>query len=167
MAKSLSPARVRAIADLQEIRDQRPVNSLEYASADHAIDLVMNETRPENAFLVPNALRDARSVLLRQRRREATRQAPVEEVDTADGFEAISPSALMCQSPEQALIWSEGYRKLAAWAAGRSVRTARCLEHWRYGNTAAEGAGLLNISRRTVMTERKTIRLAARNAGAN
>jgi hypothetical protein len=161
MALSLSPPRVRAIKTLQKLRDHRPANSLEYAAADHAIDLVLNDTRPADNFLLVNVLKDARSVVLRQRRRANGRVVDLDALDNLAGDAADSPSAVLSCSPEATLTWSEGYRKLKAWGDQQPVRTARCLEDWRLGYTGTESARRQGLSRRTLTTERKVIRDAA------
>ncbi len=161
MADGLSPARVRVIKTLQTLRDRRPVNSLEYAAADHAIELVLNEARPADSFLLVNALKDARSVVLRQRRRANARFAELETLDNASGILPDPPSAAFGGSPETGLVWSDAYAQLKAWGDQQPVRTARCLEDWRLGYSVVESALRMGVSRRTLTTERKTIRDAA------
>jgi hypothetical protein len=163
MAQSLSEARARAITDIQILRDRRNVNSLEYATADHAIDLVLNASRPEDAFLVVNALKDARSVMLRRRRRENDRTVELSVLDNLSGEGAASPSAGLCRSPEATLVESDAYDRLKAWGDAQPVRTARCLEEWRLGFTGQESAKRNGLSRRTINTQRRTIRDAARS----
>lgn len=161
MGQALSPARARATIDLQNIRNRRSVNSLEFAVADHAITLVLNPARVEDDFLVVNALRDARSILLRQRQRDTRRYAPVEAMESTDGLTMESPSAGLCRSPEAVLIANDGYRSLKAWGDRRPVRTARCLKQWYAGFTAAESARENGSSLRTERAERAGVRAAA------
>lgn len=78
--QALSPARCSAVLALQQLRSRRASGSFEFEIADYAIDLVLNDRRPESDFLVVNALKDARSVLIRQKRRLRTRgMLPLDE----------------------------------------------------------------------------------------
>lgn len=161
MAQSLSEARARAIIELQDIRKKRSANSFEHAVADYAIDLVLNETRPEGPYLVANALQDAKSILTRQKRRDRLRYGELQLIDNVDGASANSPSATLAASPEAALEWADGYRKLKAWADQRSSRCGAVLHDWRAGMTGAQSARQRRVSERTIDCERHGLRQAA------
>ncbi|NUB11404.1 hypothetical protein GAY28_01010 [Azospirillum brasilense] len=162
MAESLSTARACAILEIQKIRQLHSVNSFEHAVADHAIDLVLNETRPEDTFLVMNALQDAKSVLSRRKRRDALRYGDLALLDNLDGATVASPSARLAVSPEATLYVAQRYGAIKAWAHQRSARSVAVLDDWRNGLTGAESSHQRHVSERTIDAERQALRLAAR-----
>jgi hypothetical protein len=159
MAESLSDARARAILKLQHHRDSRDPNSFEHKAADHAIDLVLNERRPEGPFLAHNALRDARKILARQRRRHVARYPDGEEqLVTISATDADTPSASLGRSPADLAEWREAYERVREAAAKQDPRAAICLDDWRDGFSDKQTALKLGISRSYVHVMRNTAR---------
>ncbi len=162
MAECLSDARARAILQLQRHRDKRDPNSLEHKAADHAIDLVLSPSRPEGPFLAHNALKDARKILTRQRRRNLDRFADGDEqLETVAATDADIPSASLGRSPADVAEWRQTYAVIRLDAAQHDSRAARCLDDWRDGFADADTAARLGISRSYVHVMRNTARQCA------
>jgi hypothetical protein len=158
----LSPARCSAVLTLQKIRSRRVPGSFEFEAADHAIDLVLSDQRPESNFLVINALKDARSVLIRQKRRLHTRVMLTldETPDTVAGQELVQ-SMIGAQHPlAEDAAWYDSYRVLRT-SLGEDGYLPRCLDAWRDGEELAETATRLGISRDYVKKLRGRIRATA------
>jgi hypothetical protein len=165
MTQSISAARWCAVHKLQTIRDRYSSGSFEFDVADHAIDLVLSPDRPDNEFLVHNAMRDARSVLIRQKRRVADRgMHPLYGDD-----EEISPQVQKDQtyarsqppSVEAVLGWRQEFEQLRARVANDNGYAGRVLDRWLVGDEVNETAQLLKISAHYVKKLRKRIRETA------
>lgn len=69
MTLALSEARCDALSTLQSLRDRRDTSSIEYDVADHALSLAMSPSRDDTRYLARDCLRNARSIVVRSRRR--------------------------------------------------------------------------------------------------
>lgn len=158
MTQAISPARWSAVLELQGIRSRLCPGSFEFDIADHAIDLVLNDNRPDGPFLVRNALKDSRSVTIRRVRRERERFA----LPQTEG--EFSPAETLPDdhpSPETQAVWKDGYLKLSTALEGSNARAALCLRAWLKGDEMAETASQLGISREYVKKIRTGIRAVA------
>jgi hypothetical protein len=170
VTQAISPARWRAVQTLQDIRKRRRPNSFEFEVADHAGALVLSPSRDEGGFLVVNTLKDARSVLIRRRRRDQARgmipvlgsKAGTDPLELApevqrDGTYAADQG----RGTEETVAWREVYARLAKPVAQRNRHAAACLDAWRDGADLNETAALLGISRDYVKKLRGLIRTTA------
>lgn len=156
---ALSPARCSAVLALQELRSSRPPGSFEFDVADHAIDLVLSEQRPESDYLLVNAIKDSRSVLTRQKRRLRERgMLPLDETsDTAAGQE-LAHAMIAAQRPlAEDAAWQDSYRHLRT-TLGDQGYLPECLDGWRDGEQLTETSLRLGISRDYVKKLRGRIR---------
>jgi len=168
MTQSISVARWRAVHKLQTIRNRYASGSFEFEVADHAIDLVLSPDRPDNKFLVHNAMRDARSVLIRQKRRIADRGM----YHLYGDDEEISPQIqqdetyLASQPPsvEAALGWRQEFEQLRARVSNDNRHAGRVIERWLAGDEICETGKVLKISSHYVKKLRKKIRETADQA---
>lgn len=170
MQAEISAARWAAVLTLQKMRDRRAPNSFEFEVADHAIDLLLNPERPEGPYLVPNALRDARSVLIRRNRRlrkrgmlplyagpESPAALEVSHIVESDRTVAASRP----QSIETELGWKQVFHRLHSVVSDKSARAGEILIGWRAGEDMAEAAHRLQISKHYVKKLRGDIRREA------
>lgn len=155
MQTQISAARWAAVHSLQNMRDRRDPNSFEFQVADHAIDLLLSPHRPEGPYLVKNALRDARSVLIRQKRRAQRRGMLPLYGDSGNGDGLELPRSLQSdpvvkaarpQSVETELAWKQEFGQLLLAISRRNARAGEVLTGWRLGEEVVETANRLQIS---------------------
>lgn len=129
----------------------------------------MSPARSEDGFLVVNALKDARSVLIRRKRRDRARgMIPVLGRNAGDPLE-LAPevqrdktyTASQGEGTEHAVGWREVYARLVKVVAQRNRHAKACLEAWRDGADLNETAARLGISRDYVKKLRGLIRTTA------
>lgn len=168
--QQISAARWAALLSLQNRRDRLPRNSFEFEIADHAIDLVLNPGRPEGTYLLHNALKDARSVRIRQLRRARARgMVPLLHEHSVTGPLDISPAIeadrtvteSRPQSIEVQLGWRQEFENLNAAVSTISARAGNVLIGWLAGEDLAETAKRLAISTHYVKKLRGEIRQRA------
>ena len=164
----VSAARWAAIISLQNMRDRQPRNSFEFDVADYAIDLVLNPGRPDGPFLLQNALKDARSILIRQKRRSRARGmfallSNSEETGAAEVSPLVETDRTVEQSRPQSaevqLGWQQEYRALhTAAVTVSSGPVGRVLTGWLVGETLVETGNRLGVSSHYVKKLRGVIR---------
>ena len=168
--QQISAARWAALIALQNRRDRLPRNSFEFDVADHAIDLVLNPGRPEGPYLLHNALKDARSVRIRQLRRARARgMVPLLHEHSITGLLDVSPAietdctvvGSRPQSVEVQLGWRQELEKLHASVSAGSRRAGYVLTGWLAGEDLAETARRLAISTHYVKKLRGEVRQRA------
>jgi hypothetical protein len=170
VTQPISSARWRAVQQLQDIRWRRRPNFFEFDIADYAGGLVLSPTRSEDGFLVINALKDARSVLIRRKRRDRARgMIPLLGSNAGDNPLEVAPevqrdktyAASQGRGTEHTVGWREIYDQLAKLVAQRNHHAAACLDAWRNGADLNETAARLGISRDYVKKLRGLIRTTA------
>lgn len=158
-----TPAHWCAVQTLQAIRDRHQPGTFEFEVADHAINLVISGTRPPGPFLLRNAYRDARSVMIRRKRRDRE-FLPLDE-DTCGEYRhevhSLWYSAHTC--PERRVIYLDAYERLKLHVSNSNKLAAPCLDCWHAGDTLDETASRLAISREYVKKLRGSIRKAAKS----
>jgi len=174
MQAHMSAARWAAILTLQKMRNRRTPNSFEFEVVDHAIDLLLNPERIDGPYLVSNAVRDARSVLIRRGRRLRKRgMLPLySDPDGNSGLE-VSPvieadrtvAAARPESIEIEMGWRQEFRRLHAAVLRRNSRAGQVLTGWWTGEDMAEAADRLRISTHYVKKLRGEIRKEASTLG--
>lgn len=172
---ALAPGRWAVVSQFQRRCGYRDVNSFEFEIADHAISLALNPNRPFNAYFARNTWRDAKSVVLRQRRRQKARFVPLSGQTEEGNHHELSvevQAALTTQdSPladtERALVWADAYSRLRSALDQRNRYAARCLDGWRDGEEEQETAAALGISREYVKKLRRLIRDTAAEVLSN
>ncbi|UYG05541.1 hypothetical protein OCT51_09330 [Halomonas sp. LR3S48] len=160
--QALSPARCNAVLALQNLRARRAPGSFDFEIADYAIDLVLSDQRPETDFLVVNALKDARSVLIRKMRRHRARgMLPIEETVNTATSQELAQAMIAAQRPLADNVASyHSYQQLRA-RLGDQGYLPECLDGWRDGEGLLETAQRLGISREYVKKLRGRIRSIA------
>jgi hypothetical protein len=163
---AFEPARWAVVSQFQRRYGNRDVNSFEFEIADHAISLALNSGRPFDAYFARNAWRDAKSIVLRQRRRKQARFVPLyrqaEEGNDLE-FSGEVQDALAAQDggshdAEHVLVWADAYSHLRDALDRRNRYAVRCLDGWRDGETEQETSAALGISRDYVKKLRRLIR---------
>lgn len=159
---ALSVVRCSAILELQALRTRRPAGSFESEIADYAIDLVLNDSRPDGDFLVVNALKDARSVLIRRKRRDKERAFfPMDESEENDVGQEVAHAMIASQRLlAHDIAWQDSYQYLLEAIESQKLLT-ECLKGWRDGEQLTETADRLDISREYVKKLRGRIRQIA------
>jgi hypothetical protein len=141
--------------------------------ADCAGTLVLSPARSEDGFLVTNALKDARSILIRRKRRDRARgMIPLLGSNAGDDPLEVAPevqrdktyAASRGQGTEHTVGWREIYAQLAKLVAQRNRHAAACLDAWRDGADLNETAARLGISRDYGRKLRGLIRTVAATA---
>ena len=166
---ALAPARWAVISEFQRRRAYRNVNSFEFEITDHAISLALNPNRPFNPYFLRNAWRDAKSVVLRQRRRHRARFVPLHGQTEEGNHLELSVDVQAAQiiqnsglaDTERAFMWVDAYSRLRSVLHRRNRYAARCLDGWRDGEEEQETATALGISRDYVKKLRRLIRETA------
>jgi hypothetical protein len=168
--QNVSAARWAAVLSLQNRRSRLALNSFEFDVADHAIDLVLNAGRPEGPYLLQNALKDARSVVIRQKRRTRARgmvplldeRAGTGPLEVSRSIEADRTVAdARPRSIEVQLGWRQEFQGLHAIVSAARGRTGSVLTGWLGGEDLADTAKRLAISTHYVKKLRGEIRLHA------
>lgn len=166
---ALAPARWAVVSQFQRRRDRRNVNSFEFEIADHAVSLALNPNRRFDAYFARNTWRDAKSVVLRQRRRRKARFVPL-HTQTEEGNHldlsvevqaALTTEDSALTDTERTLVWTDAYSRLRNALDRRNRYAARCLDAWRDGEEEQETAAALGISRDYVKKLRRLIRETA------
>ncbi len=162
-----APARWAVVSQFQRRRDRYDVNSFEFEIADHAISLTLNPERGFNGYFARNAWRDAKSVVLRRRRRQKARFITLYGQTVEGGHLDFSVevqaalATLDCPDPQRTLVWADAYLRLRNALERRNRYAAGCLDGWRDGEEEQETAARLGISRDYVKKLRRLIRQAA------
>ncbi len=159
----------RAISALQFYRTRGRPNSLQHDAADHAIGLLLSAGRPEGAYLVRNAYRDGRSIVLRKRKREAARSVPLYRQESGGLEIAVETQARpdrtylesLPNSAEANLTWTDRYVRLRAAVGARNMYASAVLDGWRDGEEVEETARALGISTAYVKKLRQLARTTA------
>lgn len=162
----VSAARWAAVLKLQNIRDKKSPQSFGFEIADYAIELVLSPERSEDKYLVKNALKDARSILIRRKRRERERgMLSLTEEDNVETAFQIENDPLVTSSlppsPERVLVWKQELANLSKATPVRTPRVERVLLGWRNGESIRETAFRLNCSTHYVKKLRAQIRTKA------
>jgi hypothetical protein len=160
------PGRWAVVEQFQQRRGNHASNSFEFEIADHAISYVIDPDRTFDDYFVRNAWRDAKSVVLRQRRRQQTRFVALygrsedgAELDLSIDVQVhLTNGSGALQDAEMALVWSDAYSRLRAVLHQRNPFAAACLDAWRDGEEEQETAAALGISRDYVKKLRRLIR---------
>lgn len=166
MTQAAVPDRWAVVEQIQRRRTHRTPGSFEFEVADHAVSLALNRNRPVDEFFARNALRDAKSVVLRRQRRQQARFVPLYGRGENGDELALSPEiqGAMAQGgssfsvTERAFIWGEAYAQLRAALEALNRYAAACLDAWRNGEGEQETAAALGISREYVKKLRRLIR---------
>ena len=163
MSELVSAAQWRAVVALQERRDRYASDSFWFDVYDHAIDIVLNPSRVDDAFLVRNALRDAKRTIKRRKARDRRRGLwSLDGIGASDG----PPAQLLFETAdlEAKMIWADGYAILAREVGKRHGQAVACLHAWRRGESVSETGQRLGISPNYVTKLRAAIRSTANEA---
>lgn len=168
MTAAVSAARWAAVSELQRIRS-RTRDPLRAESADYAIDLILSPDRAEGPYLVRNALRDARSILIRRGRRERQRFTSLTDENKETGILAAvetdqQASASRPPSAETLLGWKRDLALVKQSVKSRSRRAADVLDIWLDEGSVADTARSLGVTAHAVKKMRGNIRRYAKAA---
>lgn len=147
--------RFRAIMALQAIRARHSPGSERYEHAEHAIDLVLNEERTIDNYLIRNVLRDAERVHLRQRQ---SRQF----LSVSDDIEILEhPALIEPDSPHDISVAKELFRHLSSCVVHLGAHGLRTLEGMLLSESLTETANAIGLTTSRVNQLRREIRACA------
>lgn len=166
MNMPLPTAPWRAVLNIQRRRSSFPINSLPSRIADHAVGLALSPKRAPSPYFAVNALRDARTIVLRRDRLEQRRfpQPLYGTPANPDSLEIrhetstqIDPVENPAEAAEEERQWINLYQAIRARLAERHPKLPSVFDGWRDGETVQQTAVRLDISQGYV----KKLRLVA------